>query len=89
MNDERIEYEFDGALFMLEVRRNVKEATEATNVSLRDIEAATGLSASSFSRIDNGAGSLDMPNFLRVCSALDMPPGQFFKRVVWVRKSES
>lgn len=88
MEKERIEYEFDGTLFMSEVRRNVT-APDSGKVSLRDIEAATGLSASSFSRLDNGAGSLDMPNFLRVCSALDMPPGQFFKRVVWVRKSES
>lgn len=77
MNKERIEYELDTDHLM-----NMLYVKAGREKSLRDLEALTGISASTFSRMNNGT-AVDMEAFLKLCAFLDAPPGQFFNRVVW------
>lgn len=82
MDTRRIEYEFDTAKFMNDIRVAV-----GGKAALRDIEAATGISASSFSRVDKGS-TMDMDTFMRVCARLNLTPGDYFKKVTWQRVGE-
>src|ERR1700694_317278 len=43
------------------------------SLSLRDVADATGVSASTLSRIENGTGKPDADNIARLTSWLDMP----------------
>ena len=79
MSDIRVEYEFDHVRFMADVRAAIGD-----KASLRDIEASTGVSASTYSRVDNGQ-SLDMDAFMRICGRLELTPGNYFKQVKWQR----
>ena len=81
MSIERIEYEFDNAAFMADVRSAI-----GNNPSLRDIQAVVDISISSLSRIDNGH-MMDMETLLIVAAKLELNPCAYFKRVVWERKS--
>lgn len=83
MATERIEYEFDGQEFI----RDIRAKTPGGLASLRDMEAVCGLSASTLSRIQNGALP-DMDSFLKVCAQLQLEPGSYFRRAVW-RKVDS
>jgi DNA-binding Xre family transcriptional regulator len=76
---ERIEFELNTA--------RLWAALNAGDNSLRELEALTGVSASTLSRMSNGA-SIDMESFLKLCAYLDMSPGKFFDRVVW-RKAQA
>lgn len=80
MADKRIEWEFDHEKFMADVRA----AVGADEPSLRDIELVTGISASTFSRVDNGK-TMDMDAFMTVCAKLNLTPGNYFRRVIWQR----
>lgn len=85
MADKRIEYEFDHTRFMADVRQSIADEAGlplSEKIALRDIEARTGISASSFSRVDND-GAMDMDTFMRTCARCNMTPGNYFKRVIW------
>lgn len=76
---QRVEYVFNTAMFMSDVR--LKTKTE----SLREIEAATGISASTFSRIQNGhVPAMDV--FLAICSKCQLQPQNYFDKQVWELK---
>lgn len=75
---QRYEWQFDTDDFMKAVRKQVG----AGDASLRAIELQTGISASTFSRLDNGA-SPDMDTILRVCSTLNLNPSNYFKKILW------
>jgi transcriptional regulator with XRE-family HTH domain len=51
----------------------VRRRREAKGLSLRDLAVETGVSASTLSRIENGAGKPDADNIARLASWLDMP----------------
>lgn len=79
MTDERVTYEFKLADLMAAVRAATKKK------SLRDVEDMVGISASTLSRMDNGKVP-DMETFMKLCAACNLEPGDYFERVVWVRK---
>lgn len=74
----RTEYEFDGKRLMEDVRARMPKT------SLRLISAATGISASTFSRIDQGL-AIDIPTFMQICGRLELTPGDYFKAIMWER----
>lgn len=51
----------------------VRRRREERNLSLRDVAQETGVSASTLSRIENGAGKPDADNIARLAAWLDMP----------------
>src|SRR5437868_13232754 len=51
----------------------VRRRREQQGLSLRDVADITGVSASTLSRIENGAGKPDADNIARLASWLDMP----------------
>jgi transcriptional regulator with XRE-family HTH domain len=51
----------------------VRRRREEQGISLRDLAAETGVSASTLSRIENGTGKPDADNIARLASWLDMP----------------
>lgn len=79
MSDERITYEFKLAALMDAVRDATKKK------SLRDIESIVGISASTLSRMENGKQP-DLDTFMKLCATCGLEPGNYFERVVWVRK---
>lgn len=83
MAQVRIEWEFDHTKFMSDVRIMVA-GNDRDKPGLRDIEAMTGVSASTFSRVDNGA-TIDLDLFLQICGRLNLTPGAYFKQVRWQR----
>lgn len=77
LNDkQRVEYLFNHARFMSDVKQSLGGG------SLRNIEAATGVSASTLSRIGNGQ-TPDMQSFLAICGRCQLKPGDYFDRQVW------
>lgn len=83
MTLEKIELEFDGIKFMSDIRL----AMDTDSRDLRSIAGMVGVSASTLSRIDNGA-TPDMEAFMSICSKLELSPGEYFKRVRWIRSEE-
>jgi transcriptional regulator with XRE-family HTH domain len=51
----------------------VRRRREQKGLSLRDVAQETGVSASTLSRIENGAGKPDADNIARLTAWLDMP----------------
>jgi transcriptional regulator with XRE-family HTH domain len=51
----------------------IRRRREQQNLSLRDVAAKTGVSASTLSRIENGTGKPDADNIARLAAWLDMP----------------
>jgi len=51
----------------------VRRRREEKGLSLRDVADVTGVSASTLSRIENGAGKPDADNIARLAAWLDMP----------------
>jgi transcriptional regulator with XRE-family HTH domain len=51
----------------------VRRRREQKGLSLRDVAQQTGVSASTLSRIENGAGKPDADNIARLTAWLDMP----------------
>lgn len=51
----------------------VRRRREQQQLSLRDVAAETGVSASTLSRIENGTGKPDADNIARLAAWLDMP----------------
>src|SRR5260370_32390846 len=56
-----------------ELGNAVRRRREEQGLSLRDVADQTGVSASTLSRIENGAGKPDADNIARLASWLDMP----------------
>lgn len=80
--------EFDVERLMKDVREIVslriaiRESLETKPVSLRDIEALAGISASTLSRMDNGAMP-DMDTFMKLCHVFHLNAGKYFVRIEW------
>ena len=51
----------------------IRRRREQQGLSLREVAAKTGVSASTLSRIENGTGKPDADNIARLASWLDMP----------------
>lgn len=51
----------------------MRRRREQQGLSLRDVAAKTGVSASTLSRIENGTGKPDADNIARLAAWLDMP----------------
>lgn len=75
--DDRVEYTVN--VTRLSAALSMKAGHDK---SLREIEALTGVSASTLSRLNRGEAP-DMETFLRLCSYMDETPGTFFNRLVW------
>lgn len=76
--NERWELEFNVKSFMEDIRGETRVS------SLRDLEKIFGVSASTFSRMDNG----EVPNMevlIKICSRLHMRPDNYFVFVKWVK----
>lgn len=56
-----------------ELGRAVRRRREELDLSLRDVAEATGVSASTLSRIENGTGKPDADNIARLTGWLDVP----------------
>ena len=80
MGDEMVTVEFEAFRLMADLRRLTEKQ------SLRDIAAVLdgAVSAATLSRLDNG-NPPDMQTFLRLCAECDLKPGDYFKRVLWMR----
>ena len=70
--------EFDTVRLIADIRAS--KATEKP--SLRDMEAVSGISASTFSRIDNG-NKPDMDTFIQLCETFSLEPGNYFLWIEW------
>jgi transcriptional regulator with XRE-family HTH domain len=68
-----------------ELGRAVKRRREELSLSLRDVAAETGVSASTLSRIENGTGKPDADNIARLTNWLDVP----MERILGGRQSDS
>jgi transcriptional regulator with XRE-family HTH domain len=78
-SNERVEFTFNVKMFMSDIRMKSGAQT------LREIEAQTGISASTLSRLDNGKWP-DIETLMIVCGKLQMEPGNYFDKQVWVLK---
>lgn len=56
-----------------ELGRAIRRKREDARMSLRDVADATGVSASTLSRIENGTGKPDADNIARLTGWLNMP----------------
>ena len=56
-----------------ELGRAIRRKREQLSASLRDVADATGVSASTLSRIENGTGKPDADNIARLTTWLDVP----------------
>ncbi len=56
-----------------ELGRAVRRKRDELSASLRDVANATGVSASTLSRIENGTGKPDADNIARITTWLDVP----------------
>ncbi|CAN5661065.1 MAG: helix-turn-helix transcriptional regulator [Pyrinomonadaceae bacterium] len=61
-----------------ELGRAVRRKREELSASLRDVADATGVSASTLSRIENGTGKPDADNIARLTTWLDVPMERIF-----------
>lgn len=82
---ERHEWVFMNEKFMSDVRRQIEVNGK---VSLRELGVNTGISAATFSRLQRGYLP-DMNTFTQICAALDLTPGDYFRKVVWKGEFES
>jgi transcriptional regulator with XRE-family HTH domain len=67
-----------------ELGRAVRRKREELGSSLRDVANATGVSASTLSRIENGTGKPDADNIARLTTWLDVP----MERIMGSRPSD-
>ena len=67
-----------------ELGRAVRRKREELSASLRDVADATGVSASTLSRIENGTGKPDADNIARLTTWLDVP----MERIMGSRPTE-
>jgi hypothetical protein len=85
--NERHELEFNTVLLMLHLHQKTREATDKNKASLHDIANVIGdISVSTLSRIDRGHAP-DMQTFIKLCEVFSLTAGDYFKWVIWVRKS--
>ena len=70
----------DGILSTVELGRAIRRHRDQKNLSLRDAQQQTGVSASTLSRIENGAGRPDADNIARLSQWLDMPVDRMMKK---------
>jgi transcriptional regulator with XRE-family HTH domain len=61
-----------------ELGRAIRRKREQLRASLRDVANATGVSASTLSRIENGTGKPDADNIARLTTWLDVPMERVF-----------
>lgn len=79
--------EFDVERLMKDVRdiaeaRIMREANRIKDVSYREIETLTGVSASTLSRLNNGAIP-DMDTFMKLCHVFHLNAGKYFVHIEW------
>src|SRR5882724_10170284 len=67
-----------------ELGRAIRRRRVELSLSLRDVADATGVSASTLSRIENGTGKPDADNIARLTSWLKMP----MERILGSRRAE-
>ncbi len=70
----------DGILSTVELGRAIRRHRDQKNLSLRDAQQQTGVSASTLSRIENGTGRPDADNIARLSQWLDMPVDRMMKK---------
>jgi transcriptional regulator with XRE-family HTH domain len=70
----------DGILSTVELGRAIKRHRDQHNLSLRDAQQQTGVSASTLSRIENGTGRPDADNIARLSQWLNMPVDRMMKK---------
>ncbi|MBA3770134.1 MAG: helix-turn-helix transcriptional regulator [Blastocatellia bacterium] len=70
----------DGILSTVELGRAIRRYRDQKNLSLRDAQQQTGVSASTLSRIENGTGRPDADNIARLSQWLDMPVDRMMKK---------
>lgn len=63
-----------------ELGRSVRKRREELGLSLRDLAAQTGISASTLSRIENGIGKPDADNIARLADWLNVPVDRVVKK---------
>lgn len=68
--------EFDCQRLMVDVMR------ASGKTALRDIAAMCDVSTSTLSRLNNWAVP-DMATFMQLCTAFDLQPGDYFRKVTW------
>lgn len=78
MSETRKTLEFDTERLMADIYDSKTE-------SLRDASAKTGVSASTLSRINNGAMP-DMETFFKLCESMNLDPSRYFVWYEWVGK---
>lgn len=92
MDKVRIEYEFDTERFLMDAkmvtcnRMGETPCPHFEKITLRQVEAQSGVSASTLSRIGNG-NPPDMKNFIHICSVLELEPKDYFRKVTWRREA--
>lgn len=82
MNLAKTTIEFNTVTFMQDIRNSIFDTGK---FSLHDIAALSGVSASTLSRIDNGA-TPDMQTFLTLCEYFELDTNRYFERVEWTGK---
>ena len=55
----------------------------AANLSLRDLERASGVSNSEISKVEAGKQQCRLESFIRICSALGIPCGEAIDFATW------
>lgn len=83
-DEERIEWAFDWDKLMQRIREHGHEVY-GHKPALRELADMVGISAATLSRMDRGYTN-DIKTLLDICSAIDVAPGEFFVRKVWVIK---
>jgi len=73
-----------GLINTSELGRTVHRCREERGLSLRDLARETGISASTLSRIENGAGKPDADNIARLARWLEVP----LERIMTVRRRD-
>lgn len=79
MQLEKTTLEFNTTKLMQDIRAVVK------GESLRDLEAVSGVSASTLSRLENGT-TPGMDVFMQLCEAFKLQPGDYFVWIEWTGK---
>lgn len=74
--------EFDTVRLIADIRAFISAFEVAQSPALRDMEAVSGISASTFSRLDNG-NKPDMDTFMRMCESFSLEPAHYFIWIDW------
>lgn len=81
---ERIEWSLD-TFELLEQCKDYAAGAFGHRPSLRELEKVFGVSAATFSRMDNGKLP-DINTLFKLCAAMQVEPQSFIDRQVWVLK---